>query len=134
MRIFLDSSAIIELFKSNKDVSDAIKAAEEAYTSSICAYEVLTGERYMVEKGMNSSYPKVLKFFDKIAVADFTYADSILASRISAKLISKGKKVDDFDILIAAQALAKEASVLTKDTKHFRILKTEMGVSITEIR
>ena len=63
MNIFLDSSAIIELFKNNDKISDIISAADEVYTSAICAYEVLLGEAYMIEKGRPSMLEKVQKFF-----------------------------------------------------------------------
>ena len=45
----------------------------------------------------------------------------------------KGRKVDDFDVLIAAQALANDAKVLTKDSKHFEIIKEETGLAIERL-
>jgi len=126
MSLFLDSSAIIELFKDNRSVTDVIANASEVYTSSICAYEVLLGEKYREEKGMHSYLGKIQQLFEEIATLPFTYKDSIKASAIMAKLSAKGKKVDEFDVMIAAQALAVGAIILTKDAKHFEVLREEI--------
>lgn len=42
------------------------------------------------------------------------------AARIRRDLRQKGKLIGDFDILIAATALAEEASLVTNNTEHFR--------------
>jgi tRNA(fMet)-specific endonuclease VapC len=133
MNIFLDSSAIIELFRDNQKALKAIEEAEEVYTSTICAYEVLLGEEYMKHKGRASLMEKVQSFFEITATLPLTYLDSSRASVIAARLSAKGKKLDDFDILIAAQALEKNAVVLTKDIKHFEIIREETGLLIGKI-
>jgi|GEM_PF-1183770 predicted nucleic acid-binding protein len=133
MNLFLDSSAIIELFKNNQKTLRAIEEAEEVYTSTICAYEVLLGEEYMKNKGRASLVERVQGFFEVTATLPLTYLDSLRASTIAARLSAKGKKIDDFDILIAAQALEKNAVVLTKDIKHFETIKEETGLLIEKI-
>ncbi len=130
MKLFLDSSAIIEFFKNNQHVVDAVGKADELYTSSLCAYEVLFGEKYREEKGLVSHYNYTLMFFETIATISFTYHDAIIASGIMAKLALKGRKVAEIDALIAAQAIGKEAIVLTTDAKHFKIMKEEIGLLI----
>ena len=130
MNIFLDSSAIIELFKNNDRISDTISEADDVYTSAICAYEVLLGEAYMIEKGRQSMLEKVQKFFETTNPLPFTYGNSLKASIMFSKLSAKGKKVDDFDVLIAAQALEKEATIITTDAKHFKVLRDEIGISV----
>jgi tRNA(fMet)-specific endonuclease VapC len=130
MILFLDSSAIIEFFKNNESAISIIAEAGEVYTSTICAYEVILGEFYKKKKGMNSSLEKVQKFFETIVTVPFTYEDSIRASEITAHLSSKGKKLNDFDVLIASQALPLGATVLTTDVKHFEIIKAETALPI----
>ena len=76
MRLFLGSSAIIEFMKGNKKASDAITAADELYTSSICAYEVLACEEFAAAKGIRSAHHSTLKFFDSVLTLQFTYGDS----------------------------------------------------------
>jgi predicted nucleic acid-binding protein len=133
MNIFLDSSAIIELFKNNPKALKAIEEAEKVYTSTICAYEVLLGEEYMKNKGKSSSIEKVQSFFGTTTTLPLTYMNTIKASVIAGKLSEEGKRIDDFDILIAAQALENDAVVLTKDIKHFEVLKEETGLAIEKI-
>ena len=130
MKLFLDSSAIIEFLKGNDKARDAIAAADELYTSSICAYEVLVGEKFVELKGMHSSYQNTLKFFDSILTLQFTYADSVRASEIAAELMLKGRKVDDFDVLLASQALANGATILTKDYRHFEVIEDSTDLSV----
>jgi predicted nucleic acid-binding protein len=48
--------------------------------------------------------------------------NSINASELSAKLILKGKKVNGLDIMIAAQAIAENACLLTKDS-DFKVMQ-----------
>lgn len=130
MNLFLDSSAIIEFFRNSEQVVDLVTNADALYTSSICAYEVLLGERYNEMKGRRSSIEKTKKFFETIATLPFTYADASNASELMRKLSSKGRKVDEFDVLIASQAAATGAVLLTKDARHFSIIKEEFGLEI----
>jgi predicted nucleic acid-binding protein len=132
MKIFLDSSAIIEFFKNNINVIELIANADELYTSVICEYEVLVGENYKKQKRINSQLEAVQKFFDRAATLPLTFEDSINASEVMARLLTKSKKVDDFDVLIAMQAVSKESLLLTKD-KHFEILKNEINLLQVQI-
>ncbi len=130
MNIFLDSSAIIGLFKNNSSVSNAINEAEVVYTSTMCAYEVLLGEEYMKNK---SRVSRAQRFFEIAATLPLTYQDSTKAAILTARLSTKGKKVDDFDILIAVQVLQNNATMLTKDITHFEIISEETGLVIKKI-
>ncbi|MBX8636824.1 MAG: type II toxin-antitoxin system VapC family toxin [Thermoplasmata archaeon] len=130
MKLFLDSSAIIELFANNKEVIDSIEKADEVYTSSLCSYEVLMGERFSERKGIKSHYKEASAFFDSAATLPFTHDDSKTASDIMATLSLKGRKVPDMDILIAAQALDRKCTILTKDARHFAIIGKETNLGI----
>ncbi|EET90435.1 MAG: type II toxin-antitoxin system VapC family toxin [Candidatus Micrarchaeales archaeon] len=110
-----------------------MKEAESLYTSTLCAYEVLLGEKYNEVKGLKSSYIQVSLLFAQIETIALAYDDAIKASEIAAKLIGKGKKVDDIDILVAAQALKIGATVLTRDFRHFEILGKETGLPVERI-
>lgn len=133
MKLFLDSSAIIEYLRGNEKVKDVIDQSEELYTSTICAYEVLIGERFKEFKGQKSSYQNAIHLFAIVDPLPFNYGNASTASDIAAKLAVKGKKIDEFDGLIAAQALELGATVFTKDAKHFNILKEETGLGIETI-
>ncbi len=133
MNLFLDSSAIIELFKNNQKTVKIIEGTEKIYTSTICAYEVLLGEECMNNRRKSSLIEKVQNFFETATTLSLTYKNTVKASAIAGKLLAKGKKIDDFDISIAAQALENNAVVLTKDIKHFEILREETGLAIEKI-
>ncbi len=133
MNLFLDSSAIIKLFKNNQKTVKIIEGTEKIYTSTICAYEVLLGEEYMNNRRKSSLIEKVQNFFETATTLSLTYKNTVKASAIAGKLLAKGKKIDDFDISIAAQALENNAVVLTKDIKHFEILREETGLAIEKI-
>ncbi len=130
MKLFLDSSAVIELFANNRKVIDSIERADEVYTSSLCSYEVLTGEKFSEGKGLRSHYREASEFFDSAATLPFTLNDSKTASDIMAVLSIKGRKVPDMDILISAQALNNEFTVLTRDSRHFEIIRKETNLEI----
>jgi predicted nucleic acid-binding protein len=133
MNLFLDSSAIIKLFKNNQKTVKIIEGTEKIYTSTICAYEVLLGEECMNNRRKSSLIEKVQNFFETATTLSLTYKNMVKASAIAGKLLAKGKKIDDFDISIAAQALENNAVVLTKDIKHFEILREETGLAIEKI-
>ena len=125
MKLFLDSSAIIEFMKNDGKAVEAVNAADELYTSTVCAYEVLVGERYQYLKGKNTSYQKVFDFFKNIASLPPTLDDAKIASDIMASLMLEGKMVDPLDTIIAAQAITVDAILLTKNQKHFRSIQKE---------
>ncbi len=129
MRLFLDSSAIIDFLKGDETVRGALVGAD-LYSNSLCAYEVLTGERHSELKGYKSSYIQASLLFARIETLPVTYADSLKAADIAAKLIKTGSKVDDLDIIMAVHALENDATILTRDNRHFRILENAFGVRI----
>ncbi len=124
MKAFLDSSVIIDFLKGDTAVEEIIKQAKEVYTSSLCAYEVLLGEAYSESKGRPAQYSRTRRFFDTITTLPFTSQDALCASGLTSGLTLKGKKVSEFDSLIAAQALMIGATLITKDA-HFNVIKEE---------
>lgn len=125
MRLFLDSSAIIEFMRDDGKAVEAIGSASEVYVSTLCAYEVLVGERFQSLKGRNTSYQKVLNFFEAIATLPPSLLDAKEAADIMAKLKLGGVSVDPLDTVIAAQAIAADAVLLTKNEKHFKAIQKE---------
>lgn len=130
MKLFLDASAVIEVLRGNQDAKAIMEGADALYSSVLCAYEVLRGEQHSQIKGLKSYYVNASLLFARIDTLPVTYGDILNASDLSARLISKGKKVDDIDIIIAVQALSREASILTRDARHFKVLKEEGKFSV----
>ena len=133
MKLFVDSSAIIEFFENNQSAVKAIDEADEIYTSAICAHEVLFGEYYKREKGGHALADRMESFLKTVATLPFTYENSMLASKMKVKLYTSGKKIDEFDVLIAAQALSMGAVLLTKDSRHFDVLSDEFSLRVQKV-
>ncbi len=47
--------------------------------------------------------------------------DSIIASRIYKRLRDKGKLIGYFDILVSAQAINRDSTLVTKDTDFLKV-------------
>ncbi|MEM0173195.1 MAG: type II toxin-antitoxin system VapC family toxin [Sulfolobaceae archaeon] len=113
MKVLLESSAIIEYLKGNKRAKEVLDNAEDFYVSSLSAYEILLGK---VDES------KILDFLSAFKVLSVTLKDSVIASRIYKRLKDKGMLIgSSFDILIAAQAINRDLTLVTKDTDFLRI-------------
>jgi tRNA(fMet)-specific endonuclease VapC len=64
-----------------------------------------------------------MRSFEGLCVAwgiyDLTKADMNAAADIYADLKRKGRPIDDGDLLIAAQCITSEFTLVTNNTKHF---------------
>ena len=112
MKILLESSAIIEYLRGNKRAKEILDTAEDFYVSSLSVYEILLGK---VDED------KILDFLSAFKVLGVTLKDSVIASRIYKRLKDRGMLVGSFDIIIAAQAINRGLTLVTKDTDFLRI-------------
>jgi len=60
------------------------------------------------------------KWLSVINVLEWVPEASIYFGRIKADLERKGRMIDDFDIAIAAIAMAHDCGVITNNVKHFK--------------
>jgi hypothetical protein len=112
MKVLIESSAIIEYLKGNAKVKEIISNSEDFYVSTLTIFEVLLGK---VEEN------KILDFLSAFNVIGLNKKDSIVASRIYKRLIDKGKLIGYFDILISAQAINRDLTLVTKDTDFLKV-------------
>ncbi len=128
MNILLDSSAIIGFLRGRDNVKSEVDAADEVYTSSLCVFEVLLGDAYSRLKGLN---PKshALSFFEGTAVVPFNMDDAKRASEMQALLVSKGKRINGLDVLIAASAVRVDSVIITYD-QDYKILSDLLSVNV----
>ncbi|WP_432518178.1 type II toxin-antitoxin system VapC family toxin [Saccharolobus islandicus] len=112
MKILIESSAIIEYLKGNAKVKEIISNSEDFYVSTLTIFEVLLGK---VEEN------KILDFLSAFNVIGLNKKDSIIASRIYKRLRDKGKLIGYFDILISAQAINRDLTLVTKDTDFLKV-------------
>ena len=122
MKALLDSSAIIELLRGNVKVMEIIETADVVTTSVLCAYEVLTGEMYRERREGRSILQEVTELIAELNPLPLQLDDSIKASEICSTLMMEGRTVNTTDILISAQAIRRDLTVITKD-KDFKTIK-----------
>ena len=112
MKVLIESSAIIEYLKGNAKVKEIISNSEDFYVSTLTIFEVLLGK---VEEN------KILDFLSAFNVIGLNKKDSIIASRIYKRLRDKGKLIGYFDVLISAQAINRDLTLVTKDTDFLKV-------------
>ena len=112
MKVLIESSAIIEYLKGNAKVKEIISNSEDFCVSTLTIFEVLLGR---VEEN------KILDFLSAFNVIGLNKKDSIIASRIYKRLRDKGKLIGYFDILISAQAINRDLTLVTKDTDFLKV-------------
>lgn len=122
MTYFLDTSVIIEYFRQNPKAGEFFDAHERDsfITSAICEAEL--GEGIYREKPAKISEKLAQKdeFFDHLGeVTAFDREQADVAGKIRAQLSLKGSPVGDLDILIAASAISRDATLVTTNPKHF---------------
>jgi tRNA(fMet)-specific endonuclease VapC len=54
-----------------------------------------------------------------VEIEPFDEADMSAAAKLSAMLIDRGQKIGPYDLLIAGQALARDWTVVTANTREF---------------
>jgi tRNA(fMet)-specific endonuclease VapC len=60
----------------------------------------------------------LMKFLSPFQLLEFDLQDAIVYGNIENQLRRRGKPIDPFDTLIAAQALTRKLTIITND-KHF---------------
>ena len=120
MRYVLDTNALIYFFKGLGNVSEILlsKSPGEINIPSIVLFEIEFGIR-------KSSSPEKRKvqlkdFLSVVSILPFGGKEAICAADIRADLEHKGLPIGPFDILIAATALAYNATLVTHNLKEFK--------------
>ena len=75
--------------------------------------------------GSDTRYARALSAFlyRDIAVLDYSVQDAQAAGEIRAALESKGKRIGEYDTLIAGQAFARNLVLVTANTREFARVK-----------
>lgn len=122
MTYFLDTSVIIEYFRQSPKAGEFFAAHERDnfVTSAICEAEL--GEGIYREKPAKISEKLAQKneFFDRLGeVTAFDREQADVVGKIRAQLSLKGSLIGDLDVLIAASAISRDATLVTTNPKHF---------------
>jgi tRNA(fMet)-specific endonuclease VapC len=118
MRYLLDTNAIIGLLRDYR--SPLARRArherlEDLTTSSIVVHELFFGAFKSRRPDPNLAVFDSLKF----PVIDFDRDDARRAGLVRAELVARGVPIGPYDVLIAGQALARDLTLVTHNTREF---------------
>lgn len=120
MKFLLDTDTCIYALKQNKRVIERLLATarDDVAISVITEAELRTG-------AAKSSTPsrtlqRVENFLSPIALLEFTSDDAMAYAAIRAKLERAGTPIGPLDTLIAAQAVARNLTIISNNEREFR--------------
>ncbi len=119
----LDSDFIIFLLRGNSEAKS--KMDELSRSSDIIAttifnmQEVLFGAKLM---GSKSNFNSTLDFFSQLVVLEYDSNAVQIFLGVKHELRKSGKPVGIFDELIASVCLSHNASIITRNLKHFNLI------------
>ncbi len=96
----------------------ALAGSEPLAASLIVFHELFYGAE--VHARREAQHESVRLLLDRVTVQPLETPDVIVAARIRTKLRSRGEPIGAFDSLIAGQALARDWTVVTANTREFQ--------------
>jgi len=120
--VCLDTSFLIALLrrdpKAEAKLESFVQNGERITTTPICVCELFAGA-YKTKK-RESEIRRVKEFLSRMELLEFSTQACERFGRVRNELDSAGTPIGDFDIMIAAIALAHDQAVLTGDVEHFQ--------------
>jgi len=120
----LDTNILIELMSGNPIIINKLMSIgfERCCMSAISMHELYYGAfnaNRKSEKHYLREVVRISKLIEKIQVYDLPGNASEYYGRIKYTLEKKGKRADEFDMVIAGHALCEKLIVVTDNLKHF---------------
>jgi len=117
----LDTNIISYILRGDNTLKSRLQYEENNNNRSVIPLMVY----YEIKRGLLASGATVkMKLFDNLCVTwkvnRFSKADMNTAAKIYAELKQKGRLIDDGDLLIAAQCITNDYTLVTNNTKHFQ--------------
>ena len=127
MNYLLDSNVCIALMNGipagvRARFAQAARSGSQLMTSTIAVHELWYGvaKSKLAERNAH----KLSGFLAReVAVLDFTPQDAQAAGEIRAELERRGKRIGEYDTLIAGQAFARNLILVTANTREFGRVK-----------
>lgn len=128
--IILDTNVLSALMRASPDVAVVIwldrQPADSIWVTSVTVFEARFGLALLPHGrrrlGLERAFEKVLEEDLANRVLDFDSAAAASAARLAADRQRRGRPVDLRDTLIAGIALARRATIATRNTRHFESL------------
>jgi tRNA(fMet)-specific endonuclease VapC len=104
--------------KAGLALNRAIFVESELWIPAIVVHELWFGVAKSSRKQQNADRLKEF-LTEPFRVVDFTPEDARIAGEIRAELARRGTPIGPYDVLIAGQALARDLTVVTANTREF---------------
>jgi predicted nucleic acid-binding protein len=125
--IILDTNVLSALMRTNPDALVVSwldsQPADSMWVTSITVFEVRFGlavlPRGRKRTALEAAFEKVIEEDLENRVLDFDRAAATTAARLAADRKTAGRSADLRDTLIAGIALARHATIATRNTRHF---------------
>ncbi|MBA4137082.1 MAG: VapC toxin family PIN domain ribonuclease [Opitutus sp.] len=119
MRLLLDINTCVDALKGHPLVIAQMAAVSPAdcAMSAVTAFELLNGVARSAQPEREGK--KVDKFLSVVAVLPWDRAAALQAAQVRFQLERTGQKIGPCDLLIAGQALAERATLVTNKTREF---------------
>jgi predicted nucleic acid-binding protein len=116
----LDTNIISYILRGDKDVADRwcdrVARGNRSVISIIAYYEIKRG---LISANATTKLKAFEELCTTLGVSALSLDDVDLASVIYATRKKKGQTIEDADLLIAAQAVARGYTLVTNNAKHF---------------
>ena len=118
MRFLLDSNAVIAILKGRSSILARLQQhpARDFALPAIVAHELYYGAYKGQRQRENLVRVETLRF----EVLDFDREDARRAAQLRAHLAAQGTPIGPYDVLIAGQALSRDLTVITHNTREFQ--------------
>ena len=125
----LDTNIISYILRGDTDVKQRWLREEgngnQVIIPLIVYYEVMRG---LLSAGATTKLTAFEKVCKILKVNNLTAQDVEVAARIYSERKKQGRPIEDTDLLIAAQSMSNDYTLVTNNTKHFENIE---GLSVT---
>jgi len=120
--LHLDTSTVVAYLRGDQAVAQKLAThAGDLAMSSLVLAELLHGASISARQEENTAHVKA--FRSQVALVDFDEKSAEKYAEIRVSLRRRGLTTGETDALIAAVALAHEATVVTHNVKHFESIE-----------
>ena len=127
MNYLLDTNVCIAVINGKSPrmetkVLQALKTGDELMVSSVSAFELWYGVEKSERRSANAQ--RLMSFLaDYVIALSFDEEDARAAGTIRVELESTGRRIGEYDLLIASQALRHGMTLVTANVKEFGRVK-----------